>query len=540
MSENINKRIFTNINHLKSTIKTFGSTVFTDVALSDNMMKFIINNFITSQFLKNGKIFGDIATPEYINIKESEKFFASKQKSTLDEFLKLLVTDHLDQTIQEPLDNQNVYGSGSYGTITQLNINGIVAKDRLVKFMKFDHNDIIAHELSIHPDVPTSDNRLISQHKHIRELYMWMIEFCAFVVIMSILTFVDTLVDISDSNNSISRQNHIFEYRHMFARLCKPFIKKTSSGHFVIGYIMVQYDKTIEQILDNTKKDLHSSIFVIIQSVVILRNLLRLSEFGVYISHRDTTTRNIMSHKSGDNLASSTIKLIDFGFLCAKIKFRDNNDISIGYHPFDTRFRLDTCDKRHLDIILFISWCIRHCNTALNTFQKASGIDIKTKFINIVTLNNQELLAMFNKKKKTDYYYSPWEYSSGLDQFVTKLIINNKIDRSKSLVHSTDHHDRVNLIFDEILHVIADVVNKLSDQNITDSRISTSLNVDNTNIDSVKSGNYSQISMQSQIEQIESIIVPDSTNVNIRTIKNFTLCELYEHNKCMYLKLYSR
>ena len=574
-TDNINKRIFTNIDHLKSTVKTFGSTTFKDVTLSDRMLQFIINNFISSQFLKNGKVLGDLSTPKIADLNESEKLVASNQKKVLAGFLKILVSEHLDQTIHEPNINDPIIGSGSYGTITEFKINGTIIPNRLVKFMSFDNEDEHEHELSIHPEIQSSSINSNSNKPHNRyiiELYAWMIEFSVFVIIMSILAYVDSIIDQLDLNSTDDRKQHykqLFDYRSMFARICKPFIKKTSNDHFVLGYIIERYDKTIEQVFENTENDIYSSLAVLVQSVVVLRKLLRLSEFGVYISHRDTTARNIMTQITNDGASGHIINLIDFGFLCVNIKFRDSYEISAGYHPFDNRFRIDTCDKRHIDLILFITWCIRHCTTTLKQFHKASGVDIIKQFTNIITLNNSALLNLFNKKKDKDKnkdYYSPWEYSCGLDQFVNDLIKENKIDQKYSLNHTSTHHDRVNLMFNDILQVMYVIVDKLSARpsfsSDSNNELSTKLSINNSdtnkglstklsiNNSDTNKGLSTKLSFTSDNnpnnitdhnKECFSSISVNSTDVNnnnsLDNIAYLSIIDLYEHNKQMYLQL---
>ena len=76
--------------------------------------------------------------------------------------------------------------------------------------------------------------------------------------------------------------------------------------------------------------------------------------------------------------------MIDFGFLCTNISCKDGSKVILGYHPFIAEDDLNLCNKRQIDIILFIAWLLRFNKKVLARLDGVSDIDLTKQLLFIL------------------------------------------------------------------------------------------------------------------------------------------------------------
>lgn len=411
--------IIKDIDHLKQIIKSYGKYVFLDITIMDEMIKFIIDHFI----IKND-------AEDYIKI-----------------FIELFINNFYNRKIINPSNKMREIGSGSFGIIYSY------TDTKLMKFIKNDTDGSILIDLS-----------------HKRTLKEIMFEFCTFVITMSILLFIDC-GKIMDTNGDTIEQSKIYQtyeeknnivrladlsYSSFFAEICKPFINiiitEKNETKYMIGYVMMKYDKTLKMIFNKiTKEYVHESFNLFYKTIKIFEKMSFLNDYGILISHRDNTTNNIMySMRNNVNI----IKLIDFGFMCINITFANGTkNTIIGSHSYNDRYDLDKCNKKYVDIILFLSWMLMIENQFFITLDNFldNKLQIYERLRKITSLNNTHIFKLLENKTK------PWDFSADLLNHVgDNTIIDSTLSKlPKDVDKYTDWiffelHRLLNLIYTEL------------------------------------------------------------------------------------------
>ena len=136
----------------------------------------------------------------------------------------------------------------------------------------------------------------------------------------------------------------------------------------MIGYIVEAYEDNISNMYENirNKQNVIDAFNATYQIFEIMGKMNNLANLGIVVSHRDMTATNIMYLPDPNLKNKFKIRLIDFGFMCSDIKFKDGTSVVIGYHPSNPEdVNLHLCNNQLFDIVLFISWCIRYNSSYL-------------------------------------------------------------------------------------------------------------------------------------------------------------------------------
>lgn len=460
--------IIDNIDHLKQIVMLYGKNVFKSKPVPDEILTFIVKNFIEKPFLFNGKVVGsmsDLVVEQYgDDIKEAR----TRQRQQITEFWALFIKHFSDSSIRDPAKKQeDVVGEGTYGALLPY-YNSQKVKDttKLIKYATADKG-------VYHMDMTT----------HVEVNYSWFVEFCSFVVIMAILIYVDCnlIIDTSkrttcitkryqnifevdhvDSSRDISdATDHFLNYYSFMAKIDAPFVNATTiQNEYVMGYIVEAYQSTIYELYRTFGSDEQKFIDAFnltYQVFEIMNKMTHLANLGIIISHRDITTKNIMYSQDQFRKNRFKIRLIDFGFLCSSIKFKDGKSVVVGYHPFEMRDDLYLCNKRFLDVVLFIAWCIRYNYEIFTGIKSYTKIDAYKRFYNIITLNNKDVAQKFDQRvdasnSNSEWVLSVWDYSAALDGIVEKLIARKKINLSERL-----DSKRIDKIFTDVFTLMNEV-----------------------------------------------------------------------------------
>lgn len=377
--------LFQNIDHLVKVIYNHGKYVFCDITIMDDMLYFIVKNFVKRRH----------------NVKDN-----ATNDSLINEFIFLYEANFGNRKISIPDKSMRLIGSGSYGIVYAHNDD-----DKLIKYATAGERKVL---------LDSKDNKSIFS--------AIMTEFCTFVITMSTILFYDCENikinghSVSSNKNMTFEEKNIFvkkyqdSYSSFFAELCKPFINtisETKNGKridkFIVGYIMIRYDDTLRKVFEmTTQNNISESYHLFVKAVNVFELLYLLNDHGILFSHRDNTTNNIMYTVQDGN---KKIKLIDFGFMCINIKFNDgSNSAIIGSHTYGSKYDLDKCNKKYIDIILFLSWIVtaeKNFLTILDVVTKNKW-DIKTSLCKIMSLNNDHI---FKTSAKSN---DPWSFSASV------------------------------------------------------------------------------------------------------------------------------
>jgi hypothetical protein len=162
------KYMFKNLDEIIKVIHTYSKNVFENKEINNDMLEFIINNFVKKEYTYDRhKITNDINI--FINLFKNN-------------FTKTLNIDDYDYN--------NKLDDGSYGVIFNY------GKYRVIKIIQNEKKYI---KLNI--------NNSVCVYQCI---YPWMYEFCSYTVVMSILNYID---EITKS-----------KYSKMFSQIYEPFI----------------------------------------------------------------------------------------------------------------------------------------------------------------------------------------------------------------------------------------------------------------------------------------------------------------------------
>lgn len=457
--------IFDNKEHLRQVVRIYGKHAFNSIVINDEMLEFIIANFINRSFFdESGKMYATI--PNGVGLNQDQNAQRDLQIQSLALFFDLYVTNFTDNNIVvRPIDDAK--GQGSYGVLLPYYKDGIQVPKKLIKFLT--NTDNVTGTKTIH----------FTQNVNNKELYLWMIEFCTFVIIMGIFIYMDCNLVINDADRNTcimnkyqnvfqranKAKNYFLSYCSFLAVIDRPFIQHIPMSDpktFVIGYVVEQYENTLTKkindglIRDEDSRDVFS---LFIQVCVILRKINDLGKFGITISHRDMSNNNIMYTINPMSKNKFRIKLIDFGFMCCNIKFKDNTTFVIGDHPFANRYGLNKCDKPHLDIILFLVWCMRYSAVVINFLERISGVKLMERLVSVVTFDDPQNMDYLNEKDDGDYTYSPWDYSAMVD-----VAIKNKIANGMLSPENTLTHNKINELFNRVFDIINDIASTVDQQ----------------------------------------------------------------------------
>lgn len=424
MNVQLHQTMFDNFDHFKQVVMTYGKHAFSEIEINEKMLSFIVQNFIESRFLSNdGRILGMISEYEreykYLNMDAKAK--RKKQRETLDAFFVLFIDNFSDDTISIPSSHDEPFASGTYGALFPY-----IAQGKLTKYVSSIDEKNGGRDYNI----------IISLHEAL--YYSFMIEFCTFVIVMAIFIFVDCNLTIDDNSGVCSKKQYRTKtdsYCSFFAVIDRPFIKlktyvKGNIPVYVMGYVMDEYDFTLQKKLATvTNEDLPICLNLFEQTIHIIQKLFDLSKIGITISHRDITSVNVMCSKNEDGVYQ--IRLIDFGFLCANIKFKDGNTSVIGDHPYGNDYDLAACDKKYIDIILFLVTCIRDHPKFLNLIETETLTHIKAKYIlkAIVAFNRQKLFDSVTAvdQNAQQYVIDDWTYAASIGEAVS-ITDNDVVD----------------------------------------------------------------------------------------------------------------
>ena len=435
-----------NISHIKKIVMLYGKKVFTSTTkiINNDLLEFICDTFITSKFLYNGKIIGYMDKSIIDKEKSKDPLLESiynHQRDTIDKFWLLFQANFFDDMIRDPLQNarsERKIGEGTYGIILPyIDPNTrAVDKTKLIKYIK--SNGSIHINVSLHP----------------REFYVWFVEFCTFIIIMSLLMYVDCHMIVDETqrmqciesryknhfiNPDTGKEEYFLSYYSFMAKLNIPFCNSTiKANEFVLGYVIEAYDQTMYSLYDTFKtspKQLYNAINLTSQIIDILQKLSYLNKFGIIISHRDISTNNIMYSKDPIKKNTNKICLIDFGFLCTNIKCKDNTVFSIGFHYNGSKNNMDKCNKPYIDLLIFISYCLRTHKKFFSTINQYCNIDAYKAFEKIIVLNSGYMHNNFNALKESadDYLLNIWQYSSEFENLLQNrnqqiIGLNSQID----------------------------------------------------------------------------------------------------------------
>lgn len=431
--------IIDDVNHLKRIVMLYGKNVFKTKPVHDEILTFIIKNFVENTFLYNGRIIGSIEEDVIVNYDESDITAWHRQRQQLSEFWGLFIKHFSDPSIRDPTNRgETVVGEGTYGALLpHYDVSGSKDASRLIKYVTADKG--VYH---------------MRMDTHVETNYSWFVEFCSFVVVMAILIYIDCNLVIDASKQALcitKRYQNIFDVEHVdsardvsdtaeyflsyysfMAKIDAPFINETTdTDEYVLGYIVEAYQSTISELyksIGSNQQNFIDAFNLTYQIFEIMNKMNHLANLGIIISHRDISTKNIMYSQDPLKKNRFKIRLIDFGFMCSSISFKDGKSVVVGYHPFEMRDDLYLCNKRFLDIVLFIAWCLRYNYELFTSIRTYTGLKATTFFYNIITLNNRSVAEKFEEKSySNDWVLSVWDYSAALDGLVEKLIANKKI-----------------------------------------------------------------------------------------------------------------
>lgn len=505
--------IFDNKDHLKQVIRIYGKHVFNAITISNNMLEFIIANFIDDAFFdESGRILGLL--PDEHKLNPQEIIQRETQIVVMMTFFELFINNFTDNDIVLPTVNvgpegpgeSKDFGEGTYGVLKAYVKDGVVIPNKLVKFLV--------------PNTPGHGQFHITKNMTDSNNYLWMIEFCTFVTVMAILIYIDCnlIVDGADRNQCIMKnydnvferangaKNYFLNYCSFLAEIDKPFIKKIPGSErddYVMGYVVEQYEATFTQKIENmdppgSNKDISDGINMFVQTCEILKKINDLLNLGIIISHRDLSMNNIMYTKNPLNENKLKVKIIDFGFLCCNIKFKDNTSCIVGGHSLENDNDLDKCNKSHIDLVFFIVWCVRYGNTLFTHIERITGVQILETLISIITLDLPSLRELL-------YTKNPWDYSAMMDEIINSEIEKRRIPHSMKLTTF-----RINEMVIELFQLIENTVTQIKEY-------------DNIEIEKTDVGDVFMFDITGQ-----------SNDVHVKTSRFF---EIYNQNKKAYLGL---
>jgi serine/threonine protein kinase len=406
--------IIENAEHLKQIIKTYGTHAFRTKDVSKEILDCINFYFIDNKLYQIIDVNeGSLSTKEF--------FMA---------FWPLFEENFKIDKIDIVSGKNKLLGKGNFGIVYEH------GDGKVIKYL--------LNEEQILVDIPDTKNTYFRVYKYV---LIWIIEFCTFIVVTAILKFIDCGIIENNLNNQCFeafRKNYkndfdivktnsserIFfnGYYSFLANIDQPFVKNDESGKYLIGYIMDQYDDTLDKIcrksmdLNNStnQQNLINAVNVTYQTMEIFRKFSYLNNLGIIISHRDATPGNIMIKKDDKDGNKFKIKLIDYGFFCVNIKFKEGkegvNNSVMGRHGFGFVRGLNNCDKKTIDVVFLLAMLIMYYDNFFQVLDYYAEIKEKPSTIDALKCaitfgERQELMRRFMKINPID---GPWDYAADL------------------------------------------------------------------------------------------------------------------------------
>ena len=180
--------IIDNVAHLQQIIMIYGKNVFKSKPIHDEMLLFIIKCFITKPFLYNDIIIGaeqlsnlEQFVPANTNLSRL-KITRMTQRREFTDFWQLFITHFTDTTIQDPTQHiiKNTHMSGTYNAILPYYADDnlqVIDTSKLIRYAIVNNDDVSSGQIDL------------TDHSYVN--YQWMIEFCTFIITMSILMYID-------------------------------------------------------------------------------------------------------------------------------------------------------------------------------------------------------------------------------------------------------------------------------------------------------------------------------------------------------------
>jgi len=493
-------KLFDDKDHLKKVIMTYGKNTFSMVTVHTDILNFICKSFIDEPFLYNNVIYGSTNVINTLDKQSLEYKAGLVQRKKYEDFCNLFIREFTDNTINDPLSLRNANGSdaGSFGVVKDyIKPDGRQDITKIVKYMMSD-------DKSVYSDI----------YDHTLYLYAWLIEFCTFVIISSILRYIDCnliidkdkremcinskyknvfpkivdveapgnpmpelgleqsddeyFIPVKDSKIVIDRKEvkeFYTSYSSFIAKLHKPFIQKLKNNKYIFGYIAEKYMDTLSNLYGWFGNDVQNLYFVktmniTVQVIDILHKFYLLNNIGINISHRDVTATNIMYYQDPLIPDVYSVRLIDFSFLCSNINFKNGESINFGFH---SKNNIPVCNKPYADIIIFLSWIVRYHPYFFNYIKYNTDYDADKYIKKIISLDNDELLKAFDEIIVSGPPHRP-VYTPVINERVYPIqlewIINTynkeRIRNGKELIKMPD----TDLIFKEIFICMHTIINK--------------------------------------------------------------------------------
>ena len=478
------EQLFDNKEHLAQIVLKFGQKAFKSIDVPDKMLQFIVDNFVlTSNYSTDINALNDFCEL-YINAKN-----ADGSSFNNDEIID--PTNSLSN--DDPSEKK-----GTYGIV--INYNNDPSKK--IKYVKYDTTNFYFN--LNHKEVRNEKDIYNVQMK-----FSWYVEFCSFVIIMAVLIFIDcnliidntsrkACIDAKYINNFSSSEikstkDYFLSYCSFMAEVHAPFYKKISDTQYLIGYILKKYNTTISELYYSLSNEIEviRAYNLTYQIFKIMHKMTHLNNIGITISHRDTTSNNIMITNNPYKKNDESIRLIDFGFLCSNIQCKNGDVVIFGQHSFDEAYEnkpannINLCNKPWLDIYLYIAYCIQYKPNLFFLLSSMCEFDIIPAFIKIITFDNNPYISemiiekivdkvyipLHEKPKNTlndkapikaqtyKFNFSPWKLSANINEFVSKAV------KTGLLTNELTTPDSVEKIFLDIFKLMDDIKNTIITKN---------------------------------------------------------------------------
>ena len=237
-----------------------------------------------------------------------------------------------------------------------------------------------------------NENFLFSNDEADKAGIMYMIEICTYIIVMSIIKYIDCTMIIDSKirklcidnryQNEFDDNKYFLNYSSFMYKIIKPYIKKIDKEAYLLGYYMSKYDITLAKFLEESNSSIEN-IQLLEVIFTIIRKIYNLSKIGIIISHRNLLLSNIMLKKT--NKDNYDIHIIDLNFLCININFKDSKtNKTFGYHVNNIKNDLKLCNKKFIDVLFLLKSIIR----TPNIFKDIKKIyDINNKLETIIKKN---------------------------------------------------------------------------------------------------------------------------------------------------------
>ena len=216
--------------------------------------------------------------------------------------------------VKENFNITKKIGEGSYGKIYETD------DKQILKFIKNDKSLGGSQMLTFRKETLSKSSYLNSYYD----------EIATNIILSSVIKYLNDIYTLP------------IDYCTYFTKIHRPFIKCKKLEEFNIGFVMEKNENTLYNIIKgdnvNKKKDSLKKTFDLYKA------LKHLSVYGIYYSHRDSSTKNIM-------ISNGEIKLIDFTFSQIRIVFQNR---AIWTHGFFFSQNYSNTYRENYDIILLV------------------------------------------------------------------------------------------------------------------------------------------------------------------------------------------